>query len=285
MNRRVIEARAKALLRKRERQAAELTLHKILDILNFRLPRHSKVRRERLYGDPKTGMDYETLYECLQELGGLMDSWLAAGCRLDEWPEPLRQRLEDDLNRRRISLYSDRGQDGRVSYEFTRATREEIDSGLGEYNGKRFTFDAVFGRTEAVTLFFQFITGPFQREVGRCKRCRMYFWNQWGHSNKLYCTSRCASADTAARVTSERRRKEHQDNLATVQRAIKRFEQLSAETHSRYGRNWKRWVKGEAGSEVSLNFITRAINTGELRPPSAREPQRKVGNQNDLQAE
>jgi hypothetical protein len=267
MNRHVIEARAKALLRKRERQAAELTLHKILNIMNFRLPRHSKVRRERLYGDPKTGMEYETLYECLQELGGLMDSWLAAGCRLDKWPKPIRQQLENDLNRRRISLYSDRNQDGRASYNFTPPIREEIDSGLGECDGKRFSFDPVPGRTEATKLFFQFITGPFQREVGQCKRCRVYFWNQWGHSNKLYCNARCASADTAARVTSERRRKERQDNLAAVQRAIKRFEQLSAEKRSRYGRNWKRWVKGEAGSEISLNFITRAINTGELRTP------------------
>jgi hypothetical protein len=83
--------------------------------------------------------------------------------------------------------------------------------GLGEYEGKRFSFDAVPGRTVAVELFFQFITGPFQSKVGRCKRCRTYFWNQWGHSNKLYCNSRCASADTTARVTRERRLKEHQD--------------------------------------------------------------------------
>jgi hypothetical protein len=221
-------------------------------------------------------MDYDTLYECSQELGELVYSWLAAGCRLDEWSkQPLRQRLEDDLNRRRIVLYSDPNQDDRVSYDFTRPIREEIDLGLGEYKGKRFTVDAVPGRTEAAQLFFQFITGPFQREVGRCKRCRMYFWNQWGHSNKLYCTSRCASADTATLVTRERRRKEHHGKLVTVQRSIERFEQLSAETRSRYGRNWKRWVKRKAGAEVSLNFITRTVNMGELRPPSAREAHQK----------
>src|SRR5208283_4920998 len=94
--RHLIEAREKRLLLKRKRQAAEPTLHRILGILNFRAPKPRKGRRERLYGDRKTGMDYATLYECSQELGELMDSWLAAGCRLDQWPVPLRHRLEDD---------------------------------------------------------------------------------------------------------------------------------------------------------------------------------------------
>ena len=33
-------------------------------------------------------------------------------------------------------------------------------------------------------------------------------------------------------------------------------------------------MKGEAGPEVSLNFITRAVNKGELNPPAARDATR-----------
>ncbi|MGA2119645.1 MAG: hypothetical protein ABSH56_33485 [Bryobacteraceae bacterium] len=182
-------------------------------------------------------MDYETLFECARQLSELTDSWLAAGCRLERWP--LRKQLEDDLNRRRISLRADR--DGRVGHEFSQPIRQETDLGLGG----GFSMDARPGRTEAVSLFFQFITGPFQREVGRCKRCRKYFWNRWGHADKTYCNSRCGSAATAIRATGERRKKEHQAKLRAIKGAVQRFEQLSAETRSR--RDWKRWVKDDAG--------------------------------------
>ena len=148
--RRVIEARAKALLHKRERQAAAPTLHRILGILNHRPPDPLKTHDVRFCGDPKTGMDYETLYECSQELGELMDSWLAAGCRLDQWPAPHRRQLEDDLNRRRIFLHSDRDHDGRVSYGFTPPVRERTDWGWGADTrsmlalGARRRFDSSF---------------------------------------------------------------------------------------------------------------------------------------------
>ena len=97
--RRVNEGRAK--FRTRERTAAAPNVQRICDILNFRPPK----TRKRMYGDPRTGLDYETLLECSEELRELMDSWLAAACRIDLWP--LRERLENDLNRRRVRLFRD----------------------------------------------------------------------------------------------------------------------------------------------------------------------------------
>ena len=53
--------------------------------------------------------------------------------------------------------------------------------------------------------------------------------------------------------------------LRSVEAALRSFEQFSAEKQHRLG--WKRWVKQRAGPGVTLNFITRAINGGELKAP------------------
>jgi len=248
-----IEVRAKALLRARERKAAEPAVKRILDILNFRAPETEDA--DDLWGDPRTGLDYETLFQCTEELVELMHSWLAAGCRLERWTR--RKQFEDDLNQRKGSLWADR--DGRVGYEFGDPVRELLDLHLSGYK-----YDPKPGRTEAVSLFFQFITGPFQRDIAWCKRCRKYFWNRSGHANKAYCNSRCASADTAERVTRERRNREHQAKLKSVQNAVQRFEQS---TGKRSRLDWKPWVKRQCGPDVTLHFITRAINRGEIMPP------------------
>jgi hypothetical protein len=259
----LIERRARLLVQKRERLANEPIVQRILDILNFRPAKTGR----RLYGDRRTGMDYETLFECSEELGELMDSWLAAGCRLAGW-EP-KQQFEDDLSQRRLRLLADR--EGTVGYDFTRPAREVGDLGLG--GGYR--IDVRSGRTEAVVLFFQFITGPFQKGVERCKRCRKFYWNQWGHRNKQYCGKLCATRESATRATQERRSEERQGKLRAAQRAIRRFEQLPRETRFRHSSTWTKWVAGEAGLEVTTNFITRAVNTGELnRPETLRSAKR-----------
>jgi hypothetical protein len=123
------------------------------------------------------------------------------------------------------------------------------------------------GRTDAVALFFQFITGPFQEDVGRCKRCRKYFWNRSGRGDKVYCGSRCASADTATRRTRERRIREREDKLQSVQSGIRRLEGHSSEKRSRLKGSWASWVAKEAGPGVTSNFVTRAVNEGTVKPP------------------
>jgi hypothetical protein len=230
-------ARVTALLRKAEEQAAEPVVTQILNILNSE-PLEEK-ELEEVYGDRRTGLDYNTLFEYSEELYQLMDSWLAAGCRFDQWP--LRQRLEKDLNTRTISFFPP-DRDGRVSYEFTRPARLTAQT-VDLIHGGSYAFDPEPGWDLAVSLFFQFITGPFFRDIGRCKRCRKFFWNRSGHRDKTYCGARCASADTAERVTRERRQKEHEHKLRMVQSAIRRFERLSAEKQARYARTWKSWVK------------------------------------------
>jgi len=153
--------------------------------------------------------------------------------------------------------------DGRFTVDFTRPARSMVDLGLG--GGHK--ADAKPGRTEAVALFFQFITGPLQSDVGRCKRCLRFYWNQWGHSDKEYCGKRCASRDSATHTTQRRRSEQRQGKLRAAQRAIKKFEQLPREKSLRHSPTWTKWVAGEAGPEVTPNFITRAINKGELKPP------------------
>jgi hypothetical protein len=239
----------------RERKANEPITQQILDILNFRPPK----TRRRLYGDRRTRMDYETLSECSEELVELMDSWVESGCRLGRWPPMLQ--FEDDLNRRKLFLHA-RG-DGRVGFGFTPPIREKGDLGLGG----GFQIDARPGRTAAVALFFQFITGPFQKDIHRCKRCRKFYWNRSGRKDKVYCRPRCASADTATVRTRERRIKERQDKLRAVQRAIEKLNRLSTDRRSRLQSTWKSWVAKEAGLGVTPNFITRAIHAGEIKGP------------------
>jgi hypothetical protein len=253
----LIERRATRLAQNRERVANEPVVLRILNILNFRPPKTHR----GLYGDRRTGMDYRTLFECSEELGELMDSWLTAGVQLARW-EP-KQQFEHDLNRRKLRLLTDR--EGTVRYDFTRPAREEADLGLG--GGYR--VDVRPGRTEAVVLFFQFITGPFQKDIGRCQRCRKFFWNRSGHEEKVYCDSRCASAVTATVRTRERRAQERLDKLRAVQAAIEKLNQLSPDRRYRLQKTWTSWVAKEAGLEVTANFITRAINEGELKRPVA----------------
>jgi hypothetical protein len=248
--------RLKALIRKRERTAGKPTVEQILLILNYAVKKEDK----RLYGDPRIGMDYQTLYEISGELSELMVTWLDAGCRLDHWP--LRHRLEEDLSRRRLFLHAEN--EGLVAYDFSRPIREEVDLGFGD----GYKNDPMPGRTEAVVLFFRFITGPFQRDVERCKRCRKFFWNTSGHSDKQYCTKRCAWRESATLVMQEKRVRERGDKLDRVRHAIKDFERLSPERRRRF-RNWKAWVTKQLGLEVKSNFITRALNKGELKPPAS----------------
>src|SRR5579871_3262831 len=83
--------------RKKARATSELTVLKILAILNSNPP--------KTYWDARIGMDYETLSECQPELRRLMDSWLGASCRIGDWP--LREQFLGDLNNRKIYLYAD----------------------------------------------------------------------------------------------------------------------------------------------------------------------------------
>jgi hypothetical protein len=246
----------------RRSKGAKALVMRILNILNFHLAKTRVPGRKRLYGDPRTGMDYETLFECQMELEELMGSWVDAGCRPARWPPKLRERLEDDLSRRRLQLVPNG--DGGFTYDFTPPARTIVDLGLGG----GYQADAKPGRTAAVALFFQFVTGPLQSEVGRCKRCQQFYWNQWGHSNKEYCGKRCACRDSATLTTQKRRSEERQKKIRAAQRAIKTFDELSEETRSRLSRTWTKWVAREAGPEVTPNFITRAINRGELRRPA-----------------
>ncbi len=252
----LIERRARRLLQKRERLTNEPIVQRILNILAFR---PQKTRR-RLWGDPRIGMDYETLFECQPELGELMNSWVEDRCRLDEWR--LKQQFEEDLNRRRLFLCAIG--EGPVGFDFTPPIREQVEFGFG--GGHQ--IDALPGRTAAVALFFQFITGPFQKDIGRCKRCRKFFWNRSGRKDKVYCGSRCASAVTATARTRERRTQERRDKLRSAQNAIRTFNRLSPERRSRIGPLWASWVAEEAAPGVTSNFITRAINRGELKRPA-----------------
>lgn len=256
MDRHVIEVRARQLSQARKRQArAEQVVLRILGILNLRWSKDPPKARRGRYGD--LGMDYDTLFECEQALAELMDSWLAARCDLRRWP--LKQQFESDMNNRELFLQS--GGDG-VQAGFTGPVRGKSDLLLGV----GYEMDASPGQTLATSLFFQFVCGPFWRDLGRCKRCRRYFLNLSGHADKVYCNGRCASAVTATETTRRRRAQEYKTKIEAVCEAIAAFEKLSKDRKDRH--NWKRWVARRAGGGITQNFLTRAVNKGEFRAPT-----------------
>lgn len=267
-----VQRRARYLLQRREQKRAERLARRIVDLLNLPYPyypletRPEEEKRARppaqtdpaVDSDADTDLDPETKAECQRYLHEYMKSWLASGCRLDKWP--LGNRLLEDINRKEIAFGSD--EDGRAVVLFKRKIMTfwwEPPDPLGRRN-------VLPGEMEASEMFFQFITGPYYRDIGQCKRCRNLYLNIWGHSDKTYCSQRCASADSAVKKTRERREREHREKLGRVGNGIRDFLNLSPERQARIGARWKSRV-ANALPGVTVHFITRSINRGQLKLP------------------
>jgi hypothetical protein len=252
----LVERRTSRLASERERRDFEPKLWHMLEILNLQVPKDPPNKVHPPF-HPELG-NYDTLLRLQRELKWWIDPWLEAGSA-DQWP--FAKRLQDDLNRRRLFLRLDA--DGMLKYGFTKPVRK-----FGEPLGIFGRFDANPARTKATSMFFDFVTSAFQNEIGRCKRCLKYFWNHSHHASRVYCTNRCASADSATRVIKEKRRAEHQHKLTAAKGAIETFGRLTRARQLKLKRGWKVWVTQNGGNGLTTNFITRAINKGELQPPT-----------------
>jgi hypothetical protein len=254
--------------RRKQQKLAETTGTLIVDILNG--PRVS------LYGGPsvkvrqrwlaKIGLDYQTASECAHELQKLVDSWLKAGCRLDRWA--MREELEKRINTRELRLRA--GSDGRPAFLFSEPSYnvipDEFVRSFGTFVDAE--YDRQPGHTVASRLFFEFLTGLYFRDLGRCAACGFYYLNMSGRGDKKFCSRQCATARSARKATRERRRVEFEQKLGAVKAAIRSFERLSFGRRGFIGQDWKGWVAGQAGLGITRNFITRCLNRKLLREPS-----------------
>lgn len=111
---------------------------------------------------------------------------------------------------------------------------------------------------DAAWLFIDLLIRSSEYDVGRCGRCKGYYLNFSGHRNKVFCSRRCATTMSAERAMRERRMREKDEKLA-------RAAELCTIWKPGRSKDWKRWVAHRSG--LTTNWLTRALNRGELQPP------------------
>lgn len=121
----------------------------------------------------------------------------------------------------------------------------------------------------ACVRFVQFLLSESrERLAGPCKRkhCDKYFLLK-RKQRTAYCSRTCCRLDSAANHTSKRRKAEHEKKLGVAAELAGKW--ITARTKD----DWKQWVsKQPAGvrEEITPKFLTRAVNNGDLVPPTKR---------------
>lgn len=121
-------------------------------------------------------------------------------------------------------------------------------------------------KTEARKFFIGLLVNPLSLSLGGpCARCRKYF-EKTNPRNKTYCGRKCGSGKTALGSTQARRAKQKNTMLEAAKRASIEW---------RGNRNRKTWedfvlrrVNECLRDPVTVKWVTRAVNNGELIRPS-----------------
>lgn len=147
-------------------------------------------------------------------------------------------------------------------------------------------FHVVYGPGRAWTswdfawdLFIKLLHGKaIQRLGGPCRKCGIYYVRKTAKPS-VYCSRQCASRSTAAKRTTEVRKHQHAEKLKLAAQGI-----LAWQAHVRKGRtaaDWKHFVanvfrpQSSTLTPITVRFLSRAVNSGELNPPSpAKTPKR-----------
>lgn len=114
---------------------------------------------------------------------------------------------------------------------------------------------------EALRLFIALLFNPqCDKLAGPCPRCGNYYIRRSAR-NKVYCSRSCGTRATALAATRKRREEEHADNLLRAAVAAREW------TRARTKKEWKPWVSCRVPG-ITAKFLTRAVNKGELEPPT-----------------
>lgn len=185
----------------------------------------------------------------------LVETWVEAGYKLEKWR--LREWFQRKLGQRRFRIVTKA--DG-LTLRILPLDRGTVPA------------DIVYGRAEAVELFLQFITSPFYDRIHRCVRCGSFFFARSGHRGRKYCSARCAHAFHAQKAQQNQRREERKIKIERIRAAIRELElQPRAVQASRLrSRSWQKYIT-DFLRDVKPTFITRALTSGEIRPPKLTE--------------
>ena len=121
----------------------------------------------------------------------------------------------------------------------------------------RCRMQAIRAEQEALRLFVSLtVNEEWAKLGGPCARCHK-FYSKKRASQKVYCSRTCGNASTALARTQEQRKKTHESNLQRARTASRRWHPTTTD-------DWKQFISRETG--LSVKWITRAFNRGELRP-------------------
>jgi hypothetical protein len=100
---------------------------------------------------------------------------------------------------------------------------------------------------------------------GPCTKCDRYYIKQTLRDSE-FCSRKCASHATQTRINKEL----HEKKLDASRSAIKNYR---SRPKKYAGMGWKQWVELATEDEfpqdaITAKFLTRAVNNGELRPPT-----------------
>jgi len=115
---------------------------------------------------------------------------------------------------------------------------------------------------EALEKFGFFTLNPHCEELaGPCARCGNYYVKKRA-TQKVYCSRRCGNASTAVVRTAAKVKAERDEKMVRAKALIRKWNALKG----RSGFVWKVWLKEQEPS-ITDKFVTRRVNTGELREP------------------
>lgn len=176
----------------------------------------------------------ENLALLQQVLGRFLESWAEAGYDFEKWP--LRGEFET-LMRHTVPQYI------------------QARGGGGPVHVLRVFEEGKPAAGRAVVLFHELITSPAYNRVGQCPRCNDFFAKEKAYANRIYCSQRCASADTAQKAVQARREQERKERIASVRQTAEKFSKLSAERRARL--NQRDWIHRQTG--LSKKLVTMIL--------------------------
>jgi hypothetical protein len=125
---------------------------------------------------------------------------------------------------------------------------------------------------EAARFFLTLIWNAQNEKLGGpCAGCGRYYIRRTA-GNTTYCSRSCGTRATAIAATIRKRAGHHEDKLRRARAGIEQWvKQQRKAQQQRNGRTkeWKEWVS-TLEPDITRNFLTRAVNKGELTAPVRR---------------
>lgn len=214
----------------------------------------------RLSEDERDSM-FELYSETSQQevLYTLIVTWIASGYDLAKWSR--RQWFEKVINRRTVYLTANNSQPT-LSIKWRPSHGKDAAEGVG--------------RMDAAKLFLRFVTSGLYNRIGRCLRCKAFFFFGSRH-NRVFCSKRCARGHHATKGTKTKRKVLRDQKLNVLAQAIQEWNSLTRAERARMRHQGMevpdcvlelaRRMNFEIADEITTHFLMRTVRRGDLLRP------------------